>query len=283
MHLLTHMLCLAAVFALSVASAIESNTFVRTFNVSGPVDLDVATGAGHITVKSGGASAVEIRGSVKLSSDWATGHESEVAAVLANPPIEQSGNTIRVGPIKDETQRRHISISYDILTPAETKLRAKSGAGAISVDGVHGPVDATTGAGSVHIAQVDRDVVLSSGAGRVEVESVKGRVDARTGSGSISGKSIGGAIKANTGSGSVQLEQTSLGPVEAHTGSGSVSVHLPAQAAFNLTARSGWGKITVDHPLETPLTKDQRNVNSKVRGGGPLVDLSTGSGSVRVQ
>ena len=275
--------CLGVTFALSTAFALESSSFQRTLTVNGAVELDVTTGAGHIRVTPGNASTVEVRGTVKLSNDWTGSHEKELAAVLANPPIEQTGNTIRLVPLKDEELRRHVQISYDIVTPAATRLKAKSGAGAVSADGLQGPVDVSTGAGAVTMSHIEGDVALSTGAGAVEIDSVKGQVTARTGAGAIHGKAIAGAVKANTGSGSVQLEQTAAGPVQAHTGSGSVAVRLPQQAAFSLAAHSGWGKVTVDHPLDTQPAKDSRDVKGNVRGGGPLVDLSTGVGSVRVQ
>jgi DUF4097 and DUF4098 domain-containing protein YvlB len=249
----------------SVAAAADPTTFTRTFVVSGPVDLSISTGAGGITIKPGHSSAVEIRGTIHANGDWRSGHQREIDAVAANPPIEQSGNTIRTITIADEWTRRHISISYEITTPATTKLYAHSGAGNISVEGIQGPVDAATGAGSMRITQV------------------KGEVKARSGAGAIEGRQLGGAIDATTDAGKVDLEQTAAAPVKAHTGSGSLALRVPPQAAFDLAVHTGWGKITVDPPLSLSGTIDHRHIKGKVRGGGPLVELSSGAGSVHVQ
>jgi hypothetical protein len=268
---------------LSLAAAIESTSFERTLNVSGPVDLDVTTGAGQIAVKPGGGTTVEIHATIRVSSDWSGDHDREIADLRANPPIEQSGNTIRIGPVKDEAVRRHVGISYEITTPAATKLRAKSGAGAIAVEGIQGPVEASTGAGRMRISRVEGEVHATSGAGRVEIDTVKGRLVAHTGAGSIDGRGLSGPVNANTGSGSVRLEQTGAAPVEAHTGSGSLDVRLWAQAAFELSAHTGMGQVRVDPAIQVEGTVGKREVKGKVRGGGPLVSLSTGVGSVRIE
>ena len=268
---------------LSLAAAIESTSFERTLNVTGQVDLDVTTGAGGITVSPGTGNAVQIRGTVRISSDWAGDHDRQIADLRANPPIEQKGDTIRIGPIADEEVRRHVAISYEIATPAATRLRAKSGAGAITVEGIQGPVDAHTGAGRIRIARVDGEVNATSGAGRVEIDGVKGKLVAHTGAGSIEGRGLAGPVNANTGSGSVRLEQAGAAPVEAHTGSGSLNVRLWPQAAFELSAHTGMGQVRIDPAIPVDGTVGKREVKGKVRGGGPLISLSTGVGSVHIE
>src|SRR5262249_8718551 len=97
------------------------------------------------------------------------------------------------------------------------------------------------------------------------------------------GSGIAGPIVAHTGSGGVRLEQTTAGAVKAHTGSGGVNLRLPSDAGFDLYARTGSGHVYVDHPITVRGTVGGNVLQGKVRGGGPLVDVSTGSGSVRIE
>ena len=89
-----------------------------------------------------------------MNEDW---HISEseakdkVGKIEANPPIEQQGNTIHIGEIRDEELRRNVSISYEISTPADTQLKSSTGSGSETLEGVKGPVEASTGSGSIHI------------------------------------------------------------------------------------------------------------------------------------
>jgi riboflavin synthase alpha subunit len=81
----------------------------------------------------------------------------------------------------------------------------------------------------------------------------------------------------------MRLEQTAAGPLEAHTGSGGVNVRLPADAAFDLYAHTGSGQVYVDHPITVHGSVGGHEVQGKVKGGGALVDVRTGSGSVRIE
>jgi DUF4097 and DUF4098 domain-containing protein YvlB len=268
---------------LQAAAAQREGSFDRTLTVNGAVDLNVETGSGRIQVRPGNSSSVRIHAEIRAHDEFFGGGEARIRDIEANPPISQTGNSIRISVPKDDWLRRHVSISYELEVPQQTRLRAHTGSGSESVEGVHGPVELETGSGSVTVARVDDEVRIQTGSGRIDLDSVKGKVDAHTGSGSIEGASIRGPINAHTGSGSVRLEQTAAGPLEAHTGSGGVNVRLPADAAFDLYAHTGSGHVYVDHPITVQGTVGGHEIQGKVKGGGALVDVRTGSGSVRIE
>lgn len=272
-----------AMLAFQAAGADREGSFDRTLNVTGAVDLDIQNSSGRIEVRPGDASRVRIHAVVRAHDDFFHGDEARIREIEANPPILQTGNSIRITPPSDDWLRRHVSISYDLTVPSQSRLRAHTGSGSETVEGIHGPVDLDTGSGSVTVARVDDEVRIRTGSGHIELDTLKGKVDAHTGSGSIQGSAITGPISAHTGSGSVRLEQTAAGPLEAHTGSGGVNVRLPSDAAFDLYAHTGSGRVYVDHPITVRGSVGGREVQGKVKGGGPLVDVRTGSGSVRIE
>ncbi|HUJ51406.1 MAG TPA: DUF4097 family beta strand repeat-containing protein [Bryobacteraceae bacterium] len=276
----------AAVLSAYVAFAAEAEgSFDRTLNVTVPVDLDVQTGSGHIHVHSGNSSSVVVHATIRAHEGrFGSSAGQRVRAIESNPPIQQNGNFIRIGHVKDPDLLRGVSIAYDLTVPAETKLRSSTGSGSVVVDGIRGPVNAETGSGTVNISKVADEVRAQTGSGRMEFDSVESNVDAHTGSGSIHGSGIKGRIVAHTGSGHIELEQTGAGDVEAHTGSGGVTVATPGQAGFELRAHTGSGSITVDRPMTIRGTISKHDLQAKVGGGGnAIVNLSTGSGSIRVQ
>jgi hypothetical protein len=260
----------------------REGSFDRTLNVNGPVDLDVETHAGRITVRSGDAATVRIHGVIR-ANDRASGDiEQQIRQIESKPPVEQTGNTIRITRLADESVRRHLSISYEITTPAASKLRSRTGSGGVTVEGIKGPVDAASGSGSVAITHIGDEVRAHTGSGRIDLDGIRGKVDAQTGSGSIHAREVTGPSVLRTGSGSLHLDQTAAGPVKAHTGSGSVEVHLPGTAGFELHARTGSGGVHVDQPITVSGNVNGHNLRGLVRGGGPLVEVSTGSGPVRI-
>ena len=283
------LLVLAAFAALSCRPAFGEDaegSFARTLTVTGPVDLDVQTGSGHIEVRAGGASAVIIRATIRVREGFFGSQSAaqRVRDIESHPPIQQNGNVIRVRHMEDPEARRHVSIAYELTVPAETRLRSNTGSGHITVEGVRGPVNAETGSGGVTISKIRDEVRAHTGSGRMELDDIESNLDAHTGSGSIRASGIRGRIVADTGSGGVHVEQTGSGDIRAHTGSGGVTVHTPAKAGFDLRAHTGSGSITVDRPMTVQGTITKHELMAKVGGGGSaIVDVRTGSGSIRIQ
>jgi len=281
------------------ASEVEG-AFDRTLRVSGTVDLDVTTGSGNIKVRQGAAGAVHVVGHIKVH-DGSEDGPSKVRALEANPPIEQKGNTVRIGHIEDSELRRNVSISYEVEVPADTHLHAQTGSGNQAVSGITGPLNLNTGSGNI-AATGGSDVRANTGSGEIRLVSVKGSVVANTGSGNVrveqssltevrintgSGnvvaEGIHGALKVVTGSGDIRVEGTQTAEWRLEAGSGTISVRLPADAAFDFYAHTGSGRIDSQHPVTMSGNLDRHELRGKVNGGGPLLQARTGSGNINIQ
>jgi DUF4097 and DUF4098 domain-containing protein YvlB len=297
-------LALIVVGITTVLAAEERGTLDRNLKVNGPVELSVQSGAGYIRVHAGPAGTVSIHGEIRANWDNAA---EKVHRLQQNPPIEQSGNSIRVGRITDEDLRHNVSISYEVVAPADTRVTANTGAGSIDISGVKGEVRGETGSGGIHVADVPNNVTMRTGAGSITVEDAGGNVTAHTGSGGIRGTALGAAksgparIEVSTGSGGISLDQVrgsldgqagsghvsisgeATGDWRVRSGSGGVDLKLPAKAAFSLRAHTGSGSIHVDFPLTVQgAVGDRHRVEGKVGEGGPLIEVETGSGGVRI-
>src|SRR5271170_7933975 len=85
---------LASSFA---AASTPQGTFQRTFQVSGPVDLEVQTRSGDIIVRSGPAGTVSIRGKIYVGDHWLFGNRNtDVSEIEQHPPLRQDGNSVRI-------------------------------------------------------------------------------------------------------------------------------------------------------------------------------------------
>ncbi len=292
--------------------------FDRTLSVTGAVDLDVQTGSGDITLRTGDSSKVEIHAKIH-GSGWGD-VEQRIHEIENNPPVEQSGNTIRIGHIENRDWKHNISISYELVVPSQTKLRSESGSGDQRAEGISGPADMNSGSGGLHVKNIGSEVRARTGSGDIELDTIHGNAHASAGSGTIRAIGIGGGLTASSGSGNVRLEQTAAGDVEIstgsgdvemkgvkggakvttgsgsitaqgdptgdwrlHSGSGSVRVDFPPQAAFNLVARSSSGNIETAHEISVQGKMSPRELQGKVGAGGPLVELTTSSGSIEIR
>jgi hypothetical protein len=291
-------MCLPAAFA-------AEKSFDRTLSVNGPVTLRVSTGSGSIKVSPGSDNQVHIMGRVKSNNSWWSGSSDDaVAKVAATPPIDQAGNIIRVGDDHGNDWARHVSIDYEITTPANTMLVAESGSGDLQLSNINGTVKAHTGSGSIHAEKLGAGSRLETGSGTIDANNLMGSttlqtgsgeihaqlgsagdVVAGTGSGDIKLENVQGAVKAETGSGSLEISGQPTAPWKLETGSGEISLRLGSNARFTLDAETGSGSVKSDPPLTmtTHGSTDKHHVSGTVNGGGPTIKAQTGSGDIHIQ
>jgi DUF4097 and DUF4098 domain-containing protein YvlB len=145
-----------------------------------------------------------------------------------------------------------------------------------------------TGSGDVRAREIAGPVRGGAGSGDIEVqETSSGDVDLHTGSGNITVRGIQGALRADAGSGDITAEGAMTGAWEIRTGSGNVHIKLPPGAAFGANLSTSSGTLDIDAPItmtvQGRVQETRKSVMGKVRGGGPLLTLRTGSGDVRIQ
>jgi hypothetical protein len=290
-------MCLPAAFA-------AEKSFDRTLSVNGPVTLRVSTGSGYIRVSPGSDNQVHVVGHVKSNNNWWGGSSDDaVAKVAANPPIDQAGNIIRIGDDHGGDWTHHVSIDYEITTPANTMLVAESGSGDLQISNLNGTVKGHTGSGSIRADKLGSGSRLETGSGSIDANNLMGSttlqtgsgeihaqlgsagdVVAGTGSGDIKLENVQGAVKAETGSGSLEISGQPTAPWKLETGSGEISLRLGNNARFTLDAETGSGSVKSDPPLTmtTHGSIDKHHVSGTVNGGGPTIKAETGSGDIHI-
>ena len=268
----------AAILAVAAVPALATEaTFERNLNVNGHVELTVSTGSGHIHITRGSGDRVHVIGHVK--SNWG-GSEERVHEIANNPPVEQTGNIIRIG--QRHENYRNISIDYDIEAPANSFLEANSGSGDINDDGVGENAKLGTGSGSIHATGLQGGFIANTGSGTIYAEQTgQGDVKAQTGSGSVELKGVHGSLHAGTGSGSIKVTGTPTSDWKLETGSGSIEFWA-GDASFTLDASTGSGSVHTDQEMAVQGSFNRHHITGKVHGGGPTVRIQTGSGDIRV-
>ena len=268
---------MAAVALAAVPAHGSEATFERNLSVNGRVDLSIATGSGNIHLTQGSGNKVHIFAKVK--SNWG-GSDAQVREIAAHPPIEQTGNIIRIGARHENLN--HISIDYEIEAPADAYLDAGSGSGNITDDGIGENAKLNTGSGNIHATGLHGGFKVGTGSGDIYAEQTgQGDVKAETGSGNIELKNLRGGLHAETGSGDIKAGGAPTSPWHLETGSGSVEFWA-GNAGVTLDASTGSGSIHTDREMMTQGTQDHHHVTGKINGGGPTVRIETGSGDIRV-
>ena len=213
----------------AVFASTPQGTFERTLQVSGPVDLEVLTRSGDVTVRGGRSGSVFIRGKIYVGDHWLIGQtgKADVHEIEQHPPIRQDGNSIHI----DYVDMRNISVDYEITVPADTTVRTHSGSGDQTIEGTRGNVDTADRIGRREAGEPDRRDSSADRIGqhararrsRARCEAAReaemsrsrkpasGDIDLHTGSGNITVRGVQGGFRGEAGSGDMTAEGTQTG------------------------------------------------------------------------
>jgi hypothetical protein len=298
---------LLAIFVIVSTSFLTADSvqgrFEKSYSVNGPVELQVLTRSGDISVASGPAGTVTIHGKIHVSDRWLTGNrQGDVSEIEKNPPIAQNGNSIRI----DYLNYHDISVDYEITAPPDTVVETHSGSGDQRMSGLSGKLTLESGSGDMKLRNIGSEIQVHTGSGDVDALDIAGpfsvecgsgdvRVDVsgsggdsrvRTGSGNVELHGIKGGLRAESGSGDLTISGAITGPWEIRTSSGNIEIDLGSGASFELDATAGSGNIDVDGPMTMTVQGDLRKVRHSIHGqvgsGGPLMTVHTGSGDVHI-
>jgi DUF4097 and DUF4098 domain-containing protein YvlB len=309
-------MALVALVACDSGPSVIGN-FDRNYSVSGPLRLELTNASGNVDITGSADGKVHVHGDVRGSGMGFSKPQKRLDDTLANPPIEQKGDTIRIG--KEASTLRNISITYTIQVPHDTEVSATLASGSQTIRDLRGPVKVQAASGSIRVEKIDRDtqlttmsgsvsardvgddVQINSASGSVNVSNTKGDVRVNAISGSIQIAAPGGRVQADTASGSVEIQGAS-NDLKAHaasgrvlvrgnpaansywelkTASGSIQLILPAAANFHLTAQAVSGEIRTDVPIMIE-EQGKHSLRARMGNGGARLDVQTVSGEIRV-
>jgi Putative adhesin len=253
-------------YALAVTAVASPLAFAdqwsKSFHVGAAPELRVDTTDANVTLRTGGGTSVE---AYVYTSGWRIG-PGDVQVI-----DHQSGDRVE---IEVKVPRMHFSfgnrsIKIEVQIPAATKVDVHTGDGNIRADGLRAPAKLVTHDGNIDGEGFDGTLEASSGDGNIHV---RGRFNA------LSLRSGDGNIVAEVSPGSHMSTSWSV-----HTGDGGVTLRLPNDFSADLDAHTGDGHITVDLPLSTSGGLHEDSVTGKLNGGGPMLTVRTGDGSVRLE
>jgi Putative adhesin len=279
---LTRALALPALLALATASA-QAADFDRTINAGNSPSVSVATGAGYIHIRPGTGSQVHIIGHVH-SSHSDSDVNARISQIVANPPITQSGNEITIGTRHNDGDiYENIVVDYDVTLPATSVIAAATGSGDVDIQNAGSKLNAHSGSGSVRAHGIPGPATLQTGSGSIELEqTAAGEVHAQTGSGTIHLSGVTKSLYAQTGSGSIEVTGKPSPDWTLRTGSGSIRLTV-GNVPFTVEANTGSGGIHIQQPVSMQGGMNRHHLTAIVNGGGPSINLSTGSGDIQIQ
>jgi len=252
------------VVCLMSATAAHADDWSKTFTIAGKPELRVETSDANINVDTWDQKTIEARvttehykigeGGIKIY-DHQTGDSVELEVRFPHD-IVNFGFT-------------HHRVDIQIHMPRE------------------GRVSLHTGDGSIRLAGLKGDMDLESSDGHQEIDAVDGTLHTRAGDGRIAATGRFDGLEITAGDGSIeahaQAGSSLRAPWTLHTGDGSVTLQLPQTLAADIDLHTGDGHITLDVPIAVEGRLQQNNIRGKLNGGGGLLTIHTGDGSIRLE
>jgi len=252
-------------FCLAIAQFAHADEWSKTYPIAGKPSLRVETSDGNIHVD--------------------TWDQSTIVAKVTTEHYK-----IGEGGIKIEEHQNGDSVELEVRFPHETHIGFNVHDYRVDIE-IHlpreGHVNLRTGDGAIRLANFKGDMELQSGDGHQDIDSIDGALRARSGDGHIHASGRFDGLEMVTGDGQIEARalpgSTMTSSWDLHTGDGSVTLQLPDNFAADIDLRTGDGHITTDMPMAVEGRLDKKDIRGKLNGGGNLLTVHTGDGSIRLE
>lgn len=179
--------------------------------------------------------------------------------------------------------------SGDVRVREAAGIDVETGSGDVDAESVTGALSVRTGSGDVRLGRAEATrVSVRTGSGDIELDGAAGDLELSTGSGDVRGRAVARVTRLDVGTGSgdvsLSVEAAAFEGGTVETASGDVSLSFGAAPAMRLSVSTASGDIDASGlELTTVEKRGERSLLAEVRGGGPLLKVSTASGSVRLR
>jgi hypothetical protein len=260
-------LVLSGFVGLLAAVQARADDWSKTYTLTGKPDLRIDTSDANIQVSTWDQNTIEARVTTtryKIGGDGIRIEEHQsgdmVEIEVRYPHYRGFGITINGGNHR---------VDIDVHMPRE------------------GRVDLHTGDGKIELGSFKGDMQLRSGDGSQEIDSVDGKLRATTGDGHIRANGRFDQLELKTGDGRVDARAAAGSTLamgwRLETGDGTVTLEVPESLAADVDLHTGDGHIDLDMPVTTEGKIRQNEIHGKLNGGGNLLVIHTGDGSIRLR
>ncbi|MFN7992133.1 MAG: DUF4097 family beta strand repeat-containing protein [Bryobacteraceae bacterium] len=251
----------ASALCLAVSPLVFAERWSKRFTVGASPDLRVETNDANVTIRTGTSGVIEAR---VVTGGWRIGPGD------VRVSEQQSGDRVQ---LEVKVPNLHFNlgnrwVKIELQVPAKTAADIHTGDGNIRAEGLRGKTKLVTHDGNIDGEDFDGSLQAESGDGNIRLGGRFDVLQIRTGDGNIDA-----AVRAGS---------RMSGPWNVHSGDGRVSLRLPEGFAADVDAHTGDGHINMNLPLSTTGGSHENSVSGKLNGGGQLLTVHTGDGSIHL-
>jgi DUF4097 and DUF4098 domain-containing protein YvlB len=294
------MILMICMVLLSVLPSASPDEWTKSFKLERTARLRVETSDANIRVTSCDCSTVETRITTR---GWTIGGDG--INIIDHQTGDQIDIEVRFPRHSLETNWRNRRVDIEIRVPRDADLDLHTGDGNVDVEGVKGALLLRSGDGDLKLSALQGTIKAETGDGNLDLRNVRGTLTLHTGDGNIELAGIDGSLRAETGDGRVRVNgrfdvldvKTGDGGIDAvaaegskldanwrlNTGDGNLTLRLPATIAADVELETNDGSIDFDMPVMVTGRQSKREVHGQINGGGKLLSLKTGDGTIRLE
>lgn len=286
-------------------------------NRFGSIDVANVKESATLTNANGSIEAMDIGGSLKVTNAFGN---IKASTVTGSADITTSNARVELSNVNGSAVVRN-SFGNVIATTIRGNLTVDSANAKVDASGIGGDVKIETAFGGIALRDVGGKATVASSNGNIKVSDVGGTLDAETRFGSVHAERIRGSVKVDSANGSVTLEEVGPGaqvkatfgsvfidgvtgpvavanangavsitglrgkgcqPVSLATSFSSIKLALPANAAYDVNARTSFGRIHTDLPITT-RTFGESALTGRIGAGGCRLDLVNANGNITIE
>ena len=284
----------------------------ESFDTAGPIEIDVAVGAGRIEVKLSERSGVRV--TVQHDTDasdqwvpglsgllnWVSGQFGTPADISADDAVQQTRIDLTGTRLVVRTPKplpmRGVPLSIVVEAPNGSHVESKSGSAALVTTGSAGRLNVISGTGDVSVDRADGVASVNSGSAAVRLGPMMGGVRVKSGSGDIEVSSVGGRsalftgsgdvwlgavqsdVMVRTGTGDITVADAACGTIELVTGSGElrIAVRSGTAAMVDLVSHAGQARSELDVSNTPPSKEPKLTVRGRTGSGNAVITTAVG-------
>ncbi|HKE29992.1 MAG TPA: DUF4097 family beta strand repeat-containing protein [Bryobacteraceae bacterium] len=253
----------------------------RDFHYSFPISsrgrVEVETFNGSVEITTWDQNTVDISG-----SKWGP---TESAADALRIDTDHTADSVSIRAVRPSEWRSNLGAHFEIKVPKGAVLdRIVTSNGPIRTEDCAGPARMRTSNGSIHVQGLQGRLDAQTSNGSIELMDVTGDATLHTSNGHIHAQRLNGAADAETSNGGIDLELPGklAHDVRAHTSNSGITVRLQEPLNAHVMASTSNSSIHTDFDVRMSGEFSKRRLEGSIGSGGPMIDLSTSNGSIRI-
>ncbi|MEX2262364.1 MAG: DUF4097 family beta strand repeat-containing protein [Bryobacteraceae bacterium] len=200
--------------------------------------------------------------------------------------VDSTDAAIRIRTVRPYERRGNSGARYRIRLPRKIELeRINTSNGAVSVQSIEGNARLRTSNASVKAIGVKGDVDAQTSNGGIDLDDVEGGCILKTSNAGVRAERIRGGFEATSSNGGIQVELLNEPnrTVRLDTSNAGITLRMPAASAARVRARTSNGSVSSDFDVRRESgEKKKSSLDGEIGTGGPLLDLSTSNGNIRI-